>query len=84
MCNRARKIVKNVDLPVLVDGTAGFVNAPHTCWAVKQYAKDGIAGIHIETHLSPTPVAANLGLATSPLPYVYMVVVRILSYVRAW
>lgn len=53
MCDRAGEVVENTDLPVLVDGNAGFGNAPHTYRAVNQYATAGIAGMHIEDQVYP-------------------------------
>jgi 2-methylisocitrate lyase-like PEP mutase family enzyme len=34
MCERAREIVESTDMPLLVDGDAGFGNALHTYRAV--------------------------------------------------
>jgi methylisocitrate lyase len=61
MCERAREVVESTELPLLVDGDAGFGNAPHTYRAVNQYAKAGIAGIHIEDQVYPKRLHYHTG-----------------------
>jgi methylisocitrate lyase len=61
MCQRASEIVENVQIPLLVDGNAGFGNAPHTYRAVNKYATTGIAGIHIEDQVYPKRLHYHAG-----------------------
>lgn len=53
MVEKAREIVHAVDSPLVVDGDGGFGNPSHTYTTVSEYAKTGIAGIHIEDQLYP-------------------------------
>lgn len=61
MRDRAQSIVENVDVPVLVDGNAGFGNAPHTYRSIRAYAQAGIAGIHIEDQVYPKRLHYHAG-----------------------
>ncbi|MCK5610662.1 isocitrate lyase/PEP mutase family protein [Candidatus Pacearchaeota archaeon] len=51
--NFARPIIDSVNIPVTVEGCAGFGDAVHTYTTVKQYIQAGIAAIHIEDAVFP-------------------------------
>ena len=53
----AAAIAKVVDIPVMVDGGAGFGDAVHTMRAVREFEMAGIAGIHIEDQVYPKRVS---------------------------
>ena len=56
MADRSREILHNVEVPLVVDGGAGFGDAPHTYRTVDEFAKTGIAGVHIEDQVYPKPI----------------------------
>lgn len=62
MCDRAREITHNVEIPLIVDGDAGFGDAAHTYRAINEYAKAGIAGIHIEDQVYPKRLHYHAGI----------------------
>jgi methylisocitrate lyase len=53
MCDRAQEITHKVDVPLIVDGNAGFGNPSHTYRTVQKFAQSGIAALHIEDQLYP-------------------------------
>jgi methylisocitrate lyase len=53
MVERARHITNNTDLPLIVDGNAGFGNPSHTYRTIKEFSNAGIAAIHIEDQVYP-------------------------------
>lgn len=61
MCMRAREIIHNVEIPLVVDGNAGFGNPSHTYRAVQEFAKTGIAGLHIEDQVYPKRLHYHAG-----------------------
>jgi len=61
MCDRARELTHNVDVPLTVDGNAGFGNPSHTYRSVQEYAKTGIAGMHIEDQVYPKRLHYHAG-----------------------
>ena len=48
-----REVAGAVDIPVLADAGAGFGEPLHTMRTVREFARAGIAGIHIEDQLFP-------------------------------
>lgn len=61
MCDRAREITHTIDIPLIVDGNAGFGNPAHTYRAVQEFAKTGIAGMHIEDQVYPKRLHYHAG-----------------------
>lgn len=53
MCDRAGEITRAVDVPLVVDGNAGFGDPAHTYRSVQEYIHTGIAGMHIEDQVYP-------------------------------
>lgn len=49
----ARRIVGAIDLPLIVDGNAGFGEPLHTMRTVREFEAVGVAGIHIEDQAFP-------------------------------
>lgn len=49
----ARRIAQVVDIPLIVDGDAGFGEPVHAMHAVREFEKAGVAGIHIEDQVYP-------------------------------
>lgn len=58
----ASRIVRGVDLPLIVDGDAGFGDILHTMRAVEEFEYAGVAGIHIEDQVFPKRVSYHKGL----------------------
>lgn len=55
-------IVRAVDLPLIVDGDAGFGDVLHTIRAVEEFEYAGVAGIHLEDQVFPKRVSYHKGL----------------------
>jgi 2-methylisocitrate lyase-like PEP mutase family enzyme len=55
-------IVRAVDLPLIVDGNAGFGDVLHTIRAVQEFEYTGVAGIHLEDQVFPKRVSYHKGL----------------------
>lgn len=53
MCEHSRPITKAIDIPLMVDGDAGFGDAAHTYRTIQEFAHAGIAAIHIEDQVHP-------------------------------
>ncbi|MFB6304794.1 MAG: oxaloacetate decarboxylase [Haloferacaceae archaeon] len=53
MCDRAREITHATDLPLAVDGGAGYGHPAHTYRAVREFAKTGVSAVHIEDQVYP-------------------------------
>lgn len=53
MCDRAREISFAVDVPLVVDGNAGFGDPAHTHRTINHFINSGVAGIHIEDQVYP-------------------------------
>jgi len=49
----ARRIALSTDVPVIADADTGYGNALHARRTVEQYARVGLAGLHIEDQVSP-------------------------------
>ncbi len=62
MCDRAREITESVDVPLLVDGNAGFGDPAHTYRSVNAYVNAGISGIHIEDQVHPKRLHYHAGI----------------------
>lgn len=58
----ARRVAAAVDLPVIVDGNAGYGDPLHTMRAVRAYEDAGLAGIHIEDQVYPKRASYHKGL----------------------
>jgi 2-methylisocitrate lyase-like PEP mutase family enzyme len=55
-------IVKAVDLPLIVDGDAGFGDILHTIRTVQEFEHAGVAGIHLEDQFFPKRASYHKGL----------------------
>ena len=63
-----RRVASSVELPVIVDGNAGFGDALHTMRAVRAYEEAGLAAMHIEDQVYPKRASYHMGLEhTIPL-----------------
>lgn len=49
----ARRVVSAIDLPLIVDGNAGFGEPLHTMRTVREFEAAGVAAIHIEDQAFP-------------------------------
>ena len=58
----AARVAGAVDLPVIVDGNAGFGDPLHTWRTVNAYEDAGLAGIHIEDQIYPKRASYHKGL----------------------
>jgi methylisocitrate lyase len=55
-------ISSNIDIPLIVDGNAGFGDSVHTYRAVLEFARLGISAIHIEDQVYPKRVLYHAGI----------------------
>ncbi len=55
-------IVRAADLPLIVDGDAGFGDVLHTMRAVQEFEYAGVAGIHLEDQVFPKRASYHKGL----------------------
>lgn len=53
MCDRAGEITAATDLPLIVDGDAGFGIPSHTHRMIRQYNHPGVDTLHIEDQVYP-------------------------------
>ena len=58
----ASRVARAVELPVIVDGGAGFGDPLHTMRAVRAYEDAGLAGMHIEDQVYPKRASYHMGL----------------------
>ena len=58
----ARRVAGAVELPVIVDGGAGYGDPVHTMRAVRTYEDAGLAGMHIEDQVYPKRASYHMGL----------------------
>lgn len=49
----ARRVVSAIDLPLIVDGNAGFGEPLHTMRTVREFEAAGVAGVHLEDQAFP-------------------------------
>ena len=61
MVMKAQYIASRVNIPLIVDGNAGFGDATHTWRTVREFEKAGIAAIHIEDQVSPKRAHYHIG-----------------------
>jgi 2-methylisocitrate lyase-like PEP mutase family enzyme len=57
----ARAITKCIDVPLLVDGHAGFGGPVNTTKTVREFMAAGVAGIHLEDAVYPKRIADHRG-----------------------
>jgi methylisocitrate lyase len=58
----ASKVVRAVDLPVLVDAGAGYGDPLHVMRCVREFEAAGVSGIHIEDQVYPKRASYHKGL----------------------
>ena len=58
----AQRVAGAVDLPVIVDGNAGYGDPLHTMRTVRAFEDAGLAGIHIEDQVYPKRASYHKGL----------------------
>ena len=56
------RVARSVDLPVIVDGNAGFGDPLHTRRTINAYEDAGLAAIHIEDQVYPKRASYHKGL----------------------
>lgn len=61
MRDHARNITHATDLPLFVDGDAGFGGAAHTYRTVQEFARTGIAGLFVEDQVVPKQLGYHSG-----------------------
>lgn len=61
MRDQAREIVHNTSVPLAMDGNAGFGAPAHTYRAVQEFAKTGVAAVHIEDQVYPKRLHYHAG-----------------------
>jgi methylisocitrate lyase len=62
MVEAARRVVDATELPVLVDGEAGFYEAPNIWRTVQAFESAGVVGLHIEDNLGGKHTSRPAGL----------------------
>lgn len=62
MVMTASYITAVVDIPLIVDGDAGFGDATHTSRMVREFERVGVAAVHIEDQVFPKRVSYHRGL----------------------
>jgi len=62
----ARRITGVTNVPLIADADTGYGNALHARRTVEQYARAGIAGLHIEDQVSPKRCGHMAGKAVIP------------------
>jgi 2-methylisocitrate lyase-like PEP mutase family enzyme len=62
MTTIAKYITNAINIPLIVDGNAGFGDAVHTYRSVKEYESAGIAAMHIEDQIYPKRVSYHRNL----------------------
>src|SRR5260370_7601750 len=63
-----RRITAAVDIPLMVDGGAGFGDATHVIRAIRELERAGAASIHIEDQVFPKRVPYHKGTEHSISP----------------
>jgi len=58
----AAYVAEQCDIPLIVDGDAGFGDATHTYRTVREFVKAGVAAIHIEDQMIPKRVGYHVGV----------------------
>ena len=58
----AARVARAVELPVIVDGGAGFGDSLHTMRALRTYEDAGLAAMHIEDQVYPKRASYHMGL----------------------
>jgi len=53
MIENARNVAEHADVPVIADADNGYGNATNTIRTVREYARTGVAGVHIEDQTFP-------------------------------
>jgi methylisocitrate lyase len=53
MCQKTEQISRATELPLIVDGGAGFGNPAHTYRSIREFINSGAAGVHIEDQVYP-------------------------------
>jgi len=66
MIDNATKVAQQVDVPVLADADDGYGNPLNVVRTTREYAKTGVAGIHIEDTIGPKGTGAIRGKELLP------------------
>jgi 2-methylisocitrate lyase-like PEP mutase family enzyme len=61
MVDHARHVAARCNIPVLVDGDTGYGNAVNVQFAVQEFIRAGVAGVHIEDQESPKRSGTSAG-----------------------
>lgn len=61
MCERARTITSVTDVPLFVDGNAGYGGVAHTYRTVQEFARAGVAGMFVEDQVVPKELDYHSG-----------------------
>lgn len=61
MLMHSQYIANRLDIPLIVDGNAGFGDATHTWRTVREFERAGVAAIHIEDQVIPKRAHYHIG-----------------------
>jgi 2-methylisocitrate lyase-like PEP mutase family enzyme len=67
MVDHARHVAARCNIPVLVDGDTGYGNAVNVHFAVQEFIRAGVAGMHIEDQEAPKKSGTGAGRRCIPV-----------------
>jgi methylisocitrate lyase len=62
MADHARRIARRINIPLIIDGNAGFGEPIHTIRAIQEFEWGGVAGTHIEDQYYPKRAHYHKGI----------------------
>jgi methylisocitrate lyase len=62
MAEHAQRIARRIDIPLVIDGNAGFGEPIHTIRAIQEFEWGGVAGTHIEDQYYPKRAHYHKGI----------------------
>jgi methylisocitrate lyase len=62
MAEHARRIARRINVPLIIDGNAGFGEPIHTIRAIQEFEWGGVAGTHIEDQYYPKRAHYHKGI----------------------
>lgn len=62
MVSEASYVAQQCEIPLIVDGNAGFGDATHTKRTVAEFVRAGVSAIHIEDQMIPKRVGYHVGV----------------------
>jgi len=68
MAANAANLAAAIDIPLIADADTGYGNAVNVYHTVRTYARNGVAGLHIEDQVSPKKCGHVQGKQVIPIP----------------